>query len=319
MKVLIIGLGSIGRRHLAVLEAIGGIELAALRTRKGTLNQLSSVKEFDTMQEALNFKPDGVIVANPTSMHVESALPFLRAGSRVLIEKPISQKEKEANALFDYSENLRVAYCMRFLPVSNYFRTELDLDNVFKISFKRSYYLPKWHPYADYRTEYTARRALGGGVIRTLSHELDLACHWLGKPVHVTGVVDQLSHLELDVDDFAFLTMKMKNGSRANFEMDYFSPTNVNAGELFSEEGRYTWDAHSLNFMGYDSAEEKQIMKFEDVYQQVYHDQMVDFIDFIQSGKSVNCTYQEAVAISGIIEDVESQSSYINTSLHPQK
>jgi len=317
MKVLIIGLGSIGRRHLAVLEAIGGIELAALRTRKGTLNQRSSVKEFDNVEDALRFEPDGVIIANPTSMHVESALPFLESGCRVLIEKPISQMENEANALLRYSENMRVAYCMRFLPVSKYFRTELDLDKVFKVSFKRSYYLPKWHPYADYRTEYTAKKNLGGGVIRTLSHELDLACYWLGEPVRVTGVVDQLSHLELDVDDFAFLSMKMKNGSRANLEMDYFSPINVNTGELFNDQGKYAWDANALTFMAYDSVEAQCIMKFEDIYDRMYHDQMIDFLDFIQHGTSVNCNFFEAVGISRIIEDVESQSSYINTALHP--
>ncbi|MDA7665987.1 gfo/Idh/MocA family oxidoreductase, partial [Verrucomicrobia bacterium] len=121
---------------------------------------------------------------------------------------PISNDPLEARKLESYKNQLRVAYCMRFLPISNFVKNELDRDSIFKISFKRSYYLPNWHPYADYTKEYTARKSLGGGIIRTLSHEIDLAVHWLGQPTIVNGIVDKLSNLQLDVDDFAFFSCK---------------------------------------------------------------------------------------------------------------
>ncbi len=308
MKILIIGLGSIGRRHLKVLQDLGGVEVAALRTKKGTLRDETGIEEFDRLEAALEFRPDGVIVANPTSLHVESAKPFLNAGSKVLIEKPIAHSREKAMELAEFANRIRVAYCMRFLPVSEYFRNELDLEKVYKLSFKRSFYLPKWHPYADYRQEYTARKELGGGVIRTLSHEIDLACHWLGIPEKVTGVVDHLSHLELDVDDFALLSMKMKNGARANLEMDYFAPVNVNEGELFDDLGKYFWNGEALLFTPYGSATPQTLLKFEDVYTEMYYDQMKDFIRFIESGTSVNCTFEEALAVSQVIEEVERQS-----------
>lgn len=307
MKLLIIGLGSIGRRHLSVLQSMGTTELAALRTRKGTLSKESDILEFDNLEDALAYKPHGVIVCNPTSLHVSSVEPFLRAGAKVLIEKPIAHTQEEANKLAPYAEQIRVAYCMRFLPVSEYFRTEIEASSIYKISFKRSFYLPKWHPYADYRKEYTAVKALGGGVIRTLSHEIDLGIHWLGTPVSSTGVVDKLSNLELDVDDFAFLSMKMQHGARVNLEMDYFSPYNVNLGELFTDKGKYEWTASSLHFTAYDEIEPKQVLKFNDVFNEIYHSQMRDFVGFIETGKSLNCTFQEALSVNQVIEDVEQQ------------
>jgi hypothetical protein len=72
---------------------------------------------------------------------------------------------------------------MRFYPV-NPFLKQLFKDEIpFKVGFKRSFYLPKWHPYADYRKEYTALKTLGGGVIRTLSHEIDLSLTGLESPM----------------------------------------------------------------------------------------------------------------------------------------
>jgi predicted dehydrogenase len=307
MKILIIGLGSIGRRHLKVLQNIGGIQISALRTNKGTLSGSSDITEFTELNDALKFNPDGVIVANPTAFHVESARPFLMEGAKLLIEKPISHSWENALELATFSSQIRIAYCMRFLPVSDFFKNGVDIEHAFKLSFKRSFYLPKWHPYADYRKEYTARKDLGGGVIRTLSHEIDLACHWLGNVSSVIGVVDHLSPLEIDVDDFAFFSMKMKNGARANLELDYFSPVNINYGELFNNTGKFWWNSEGLFFMAYDSNKVENVLEFRDVYSEIYQKQMIDFISFIVEGKSLNCTFEEAIEIAKIIDAVEKQ------------
>ena len=310
MRILIIGLGSIGRRHLSVLEKIEGLELAALRSRKGTLKEAGGINEFDQIIDALAFKPDGVVIANPTSLHIESSLPFLKAGCKLLIEKPISHSSAEAQKIAPFKDQVRVAYCLRFLPISKIVQTELKEESIFKISFKRSFYLPKWHPYADYRKEYTARKDLGGGVIRTLSHEIDLAVHWLGKPEKTIGVVDKLSPLDVDVDDIAFLSMKMNNGARVNMELDFYSPININQAELYTERGKYFWDAQSLSFIGYDDKEPRIIEKFEQVYDQIYNDQIMDFLNFVRGGESMNCTFEESVWVSDIIEEIEGTVKY---------
>ena len=180
MKILIIGLGSIGQRHLKILSCFANIEIAALRTSKGLLKNEISVTNFFKLKDAIKFKPDGVIISNPTSLHVKSVLPFLKLGCKVLIEKPIDDCFEKTEILKPYAELIRVAYCMRFNPIMKFLNSKFKVENPFKVGFKRSFYLPNWHPYADYRQEYTAQKQMGGGVIRTLSHELDLAIHWFG-------------------------------------------------------------------------------------------------------------------------------------------
>lgn len=308
MRFLIVGLGSIGRRHAQLLLNRDGVEVAALRTKKGTLSKKSDLREFFTLDDALSFKPDGVIIANPTSLHVESALPFLRQGCKVLIEKPISDTTLGAQLLREFSSGLRVAYFMRFSPLNELIKYEIVSNGVFLLNFRRSFFLPKWHPYADYRKEYTAKKSLGGGVIRTLSHEIDLACNWLGKPVKVQGIVDKISHLEMDTNDLAFFSMKMKNKARVNFHLDFLSPVNINEGEAYCEKGKYTWTMNELKFHNYETDKSEVLFKNDDEIDFIYDKQLDDFINFIKTGVSVNADYQNAIDVLDIIESLENSN-----------
>jgi predicted dehydrogenase len=306
MRILLIGLGSIGKRHLSYLKSFANIELAALRTYKGTYHEKTNLKEFSCLEDALSFNPEGVIICNPTSLHVETALPFLKRNIKVLIEKPLADNTADCEKLKPYGKNILVAYCMRFLPICQFVHELKNLENIFKVSFKRSYYLPKWHPYADYRTEYTAQKKLGGGVIRTLSHEIDLMIFWFGKPKSVTGVTDKISHLETDTDDFAFFTAKSSDGIRINFELDLFSPTNIDTGELFTEKGKYFWDSTGLWFTPYDNTEPGKVSEFDsEVYDLMYINQLQDFIDFINGKPSMNATFQSSLEVLEIIESID--------------
>ena len=306
MRILIVGLGSIGQRHAACLQKINGVEIAVLRTSKGTLKEKSGFTEFYTLEDALNYKPDAVIIANPTSLHVETALPFLQRGIKTLIEKPIAHTEADAEKLSSFSDNLLVAYCVRFLPLVKIIKEISETEKIFKISFKRSYYLPKWHPYADYRTEYTAKKEMGGGVIRTLSHEIDLMLYLFGEPVSTVGVTDKISPLEIDTDDFAFVTCKTKEGARINFELDFFSPKNVNIAEMFTERGKYTWNMSEFMFTPYEETEPSRLYGTElfDI-EKMYSNQMQDFIGFVKCNKSENATFASSKKVLQIIESVE--------------
>jgi predicted dehydrogenase len=306
VKILIVGLGSIGQRHAACLQKISGVEIAVLRTAKGTMKEKSGYTEFYNFEDALAYQPDGVVIANPTSLHVETALPFLQKGIKTLIEKPIAYSKSDAEKLSSYSENLLVAYCVRFLPFISIIKEIAAEEKVYKISFKRSYYLPKWHPYADYKTEYTAKKELGGGVIRTLSHEIDLMLYLFGEPVSTTGVTDKISPLEIDTDDFAFVSCKTKTGARINFELDFFSPKNVNTGEMFTEKGKYAWDMSELLFTPYEETTAARLYGQELFnIEKMYNNQMEDFIGFVKGNKSENATYHSAKEVLRIIEHVD--------------
>ncbi len=305
MKLLIVGLGSIGQNHLSILNKIDGIELAALRTSKGLLTNSTPITAFYTLEEALAFQPDGVIISNPTALHVETALPFLKVGCKVLIEKPIDDHFEKAEKLEPYKDLIRVAYCMRFHPTMQYLKTKFKEEQPFKVGFKRSFYLPKWHPYADYTKEYTAQKKLGGGVIRTLSHELDLAIHWFGEPTDVIGVTDQVSFLSIDTDDYAFFSLKTQQKTRVNFELDFFSPVNINIGEAYTSKGLYSWTLNEVRFMPYDESDYQTLVCFDNSIQDMYDQQLKDFCGFVLGSLSINSSYQQAVSLLKIINKLE--------------
>ena len=306
IKILLVGLGSIGRRHLNHLKSIPGVESAAFRTRKGEITKESGIKEFFSFDEALAYQPDGVIISNPTSLHVETALPFLEKGIKVLIEKPIDTTLKNAQRLEPFKESLRIAYCMRFHPLSLFLKKLFKEERPFKVGFKRSFYLPKWHPYADYRKEYTALKSLGGGVIRTLSHEIDLSLDWFGMPTDVYGVTDKVSFLDLDTDDYAFFTTKSSNNTRINFELDFFSPTNVNEGQAFTSKGKYEWGGAGVDFTPYDGIEKEPVFSIEkEAPAEMYQKQMEDFCKFVRGDNSQNATYTDGINVLKVIDCVE--------------
>lgn len=308
LNILLVGLGSIGRRHLSHLQKIDGVRPAALRTRKGELSDESEIQEFYNLQDALDFRPDGVIISNPTALHVETALPFLKNGIKILIEKPIDTSIENAEKLKPYKDLIRIAYCLRFHPQTIFLKKTFEEDQPFKVGFKRSFYLPNWHPYADYRKEYTALKSLGGGVIRTLSHEIDLSLDWFGMPKDIVGRVEKVSFLEIDTDDYAFFTTKSEENIRINFELDFFSPTNVNQGEAFTRRGKYEWSGKGVYFTPYEDGEKSLVFSVPpEEHLGMYQNQMEDFCDFLKSGESKNTTLEDGINVLKIIEQVENR------------
>jgi predicted dehydrogenase len=308
MRILIIGLGSIGYRHLSHLKEISGLEIASLRTNKGEVKKEGQIREFYALQDALDFKPDGVLISNPTALHVETALPFLKNGKKVLIEKPIDTSTQKAELLKPYESLIKVAYCMRFHPLNVFLKKTFKKELPFKVGWKRSFYLPKWHPYADYRREYTAKKSLGGGVIRTLSHEIDLSLDWFGKPKEINGVVDKVSFLDLETDDFAFFSTKSAENTRVNFELDFFSPKNIYLGEAFTKNGKYEWNLNNVSFTDYQNEEKEVVFSVPvEAGSIMYQNQMEDFCRFILEGKSMNASFEDGINVLKIIEEIENK------------
>jgi len=308
MKILIVGMGSIGRRHAENLKKLPNVDIAALRSFAGTLKKNSNVnREFDNLEDALMYNPDGVIICTPTAQHVDIALEFLKRNFKILIEKPIAESYEQALSLKKYSDNIRVAYCYRFHPIFIKISEILKKEFFFKVSFKRSFYLPNWHPYADYRKEYTANKSMGGGVIRTLSHEIDLMHYWFGKPDSINGVIDKISHLDIDTDDFAFFSAKSNDGTRINYELDFFSPININIGEAFSSLGKYEWDSEVLRYTDYSNNENKTILSVGNVNDMYYY-QLKDFIKFIDGESNNLADYSESISILQLIEKLEQEN-----------
>jgi predicted dehydrogenase len=252
MKFLIAGLGSIGRRHFRNLIALGEKDIVLLRTRKATLpdDELAGYPVETDIHAALKrHKSDAVIVANPTALHLDIAIPAAEAGCHILLEKPISESldriEELQQAAQKSGSKILVGFQFRYHPTLNKARELIQANALGKVLTVHAHwgeYLPQWHPWEDYRASYAAREDLGGGVIRTLTHPLDYLRYLIGEVEALWSFNGHISALELDVEDVAEIGLKFSNGAIGGVHLNYFQRPPVHRLEIVGTQGTLRWD-----------------------------------------------------------------------------
>ncbi len=230
-RTLIVGLGSIGRRHLRNLATLGESDIVLLRTHRATLadDELQGYKVESDLGTALKqHRPDAVIVANPTALHLGAALPAARQGCRILLEKPISDSMRGVDELQTASSHngaqVLVGFQFRFHPLLQQARQIVLDEGIGKLMSARVHYgeyLPAWHPWEDYRQGYAARADLGGGVLLTQCHALDYLPWLIGQPEAVSGFLGKLGDLEVDVEDTAEIVLRLAGGRLGSIHLNY--------------------------------------------------------------------------------------------------
>jgi predicted dehydrogenase len=231
-----------------------GVErIDAFRTGKATLpdeGQLAPDRVFGSLQEALAAGPQAVVVANPTSLHLETALAAVRAGAHILVEKPASHSaagleglEQEAMA-----KGLRVfvGYNLRYHPalqaVREIVRSGKPLGHPLMARIHFGAYLPDWHPWESYRGSYAALRSLGGGVTLTSSHELDYALWILGPVERSEGLASPLRPLGTEVEELSALLMRHASGALSTITLSFAQKPASRGMEIAFEGGTLSLD-----------------------------------------------------------------------------
>jgi predicted dehydrogenase len=216
MRALVVGYGSIGARHAAVLEELGAH--VAVVSRRDVVGRPA----YADLGEGLrNFDPEYVVVSNETVLH-ESTLNRLAQedySGIVLVEKPLFSAAGQLPR--HRFAHCAVAYNLRFHPVLTRLKTLLETEHIVTANVYVGQYLPDWRPGTDYRKCYSASVERGGGVLRDLSHELDYMCWLLGGWSSVAAVGGHLSALEINSDDAFSLLMDTPKCAAASVHLNY--------------------------------------------------------------------------------------------------
>lgn len=253
MKFLIAGLGSIGRRHFRNLISLGEKDIVLLRTRKGMLpdDELSGYPVETNLNEALGkHKPAAVIVANPTAMHLDIAIPAAEAGCHILLEKPVSHSLERLDVLqkaaAQSGSRILVGFQFRYHPTLHKARELIRsniLGRILTVHAHWGEYLPQWHPWEDYRHSYAARADLGGGVVVTLTHPLDYLRFLLGEVESLWAFHGHISPLEVGVEDVAEIGLKfVVSGAVGGVHLNYVQRPPVHRLEIVGTNGTLRWD-----------------------------------------------------------------------------
>jgi predicted dehydrogenase len=251
MRILVAGVGSIGRRHAENLVRLEAGDIAVFDpdpAAVGAVTAALGVKGHVTLAEALDAAPEAVLVCTPTHRHLDVARAAVEAGAHVFIEKPVALSPDGVAELAAVAhERGRVAAVgcnMRFHPGVTTLRQELEAGVVGRAVCLRarfSHYLPNWRPGKDYRDTYSARRAEGGGILLEGVHEIDYV-RWLGGEVDaIDAWAARLSSLEIDAEDCATLQLRLSSGAAGLIHLDALSPVKRRGCEVIGERGVLRW------------------------------------------------------------------------------
>ena len=223
MKVLLIGYGSIGKRHFDILSDFDEVDSIHVVTKQN-IDNLKTYKGLKDIEDINTY--DYFIIATETSKHYDQ-LDYVckhTTDKNILVEKPLFDKEY---TLKNCDNNVFVAYNLRFHPLLQKLKTILKDEDVYYANILAGQYLPTWRPDKDYRESYSAKLSLGGGVLRDLSHELDYINWIFGDITVISSINTKISDLEIESDDIFTALAKTNSGTIINVTMDYISKTPI--------------------------------------------------------------------------------------------
>ena len=288
---VIVGLGSIGNRHLnnCLQLGVGQITVVRRPNSNGQFSPPEQAKIVHTLEQALMTKPDFVIVANPSHLHASTAIECLEAGSHVLIEKPLGRSIGESETRLAASAKTTdricaMAYCMRYHPAYRMAKQLIQAGEIGNCLYAKAWfegYLPDWHPWEDYRLSYAALKEQGGGVLRTLDHELDFL-NWVLGPAHnATGKTFNAGHIEIDADDLAMYSLEHSSGAISQVTSSFTRKPQSRGFEFVGKDGTIScrMEDMKLAHRSKTGPEPKILLTFEDYdINQMYVDLLDDFL-----------------------------------------
>jgi predicted dehydrogenase len=301
LNILIIGVGSIARKHIAAIrEVIPDASIYALRSSK-TAEQIEGVHSLFSLDD-IKIILDFIIISNPTQLHEQSIRNCIQFDCPLFIEKPVLSSTAHADSLAKQIKEKNiityVACNLRFHPTIQFLKKHLE-ENQQRINEANIYcgsFLPDWRPGKNFKEIYSANASMGGGVHLDLIHEIDY-CLWLfGKPLDIRSLKRNASSLQIDAVDFAFYHLLYPSFS-ANVSLNYFRKDSKREIEIVFED--HTLKADLLTSKV--SIGDKII--FEQPYhiQETYTKQLTYFIDHIVQQKKPMNSFTEAIDVLKIV------------------
>jgi predicted dehydrogenase len=273
-KVLFIGLGGAGQRHLRILKQLlpPTVKFSAFRRTAKTplLRSDFSVDEsnnisdtygltmFNTIEAAFEDKPTLTVISTPTSCHKEPLLFALKVGSAVIVEKPwaedLNDFESFRLGMLEKQLPFLISFQRRYHPLitkTNELLKKGKIGRPMLASFTVFSDVTTWHSYEDWRNLYAVRKDLGGGVLLTEIHEIDLAYMFFGVPKAVFCIGGNRGAYRIEVEDTVQMTLIYDNFS-VQITLCFVHKKRMRNFHITGTEGSLIWNEES-NILSYSS------------------------------------------------------------------
>lgn len=321
--ILVLGTGSIGKRHIKNILAAGipaqdlcVVEPRADRQAEAVALGVPAANVFADRAAALAARRfDGAVVATPTSMHYDDAIELARHGIALMIEKPMGidmsraaelKREVEKRGIFCF-----VAYCFRFDPVARRFASALAEGVIGKPLYARaemSTYLPEWHPHERYQDFYMSKLALGGGTLLDQSHLYDMTRWFLGDISTVFGLSRRESDLEIETDDFGEFLFGMASGIHVSVHIDLYTRPWREFYQVTGETGTLEWDIHNKTITLGKTDGSREVLMVGTDYNQMYVNEIGYFLDRVRGTVDAGPGFDDGWKVMEVIEAIRTSA-----------
>jgi predicted dehydrogenase len=251
VKALIVGLGSIGRRHGRNLRALSvdviGFDPDGAR-RDAFATEVAGSLVCRTLEDGLDAGCDFAVIASPNAFHIEQALACARHDLDLFIEKPLGVDASGVTELVaEVGERRLVALLgsnWKFHPSLMRLKEIVDrgdIGTILAVQALGGQYLPDWHPWEDYRRMYSSRKDLGGGVLFDC-HDLDYLTWLLGPLASIGCRMVSTGTLDIETTDLACVMLMFTSGAVGTLQLDYLQRPYARRVHLTGSEGTAIWD-----------------------------------------------------------------------------
>ena len=322
MKVLFLGLGGVGQRHLRnIRQLVPGVEVAAVRHSGRSFEigpdmqadesvdivEKYNIEILPTLDDGIAWQPDFAVVASPTSAHVAQTTALAQARIPVFLEKPVSSDtdglEELMVATDETGTSVMVGYMMRFHPGVQRLLELVESRAIgifYSVQIQLSSFVPGWHPYESCTEFYAGQRDLGGGAILSEIHEIDLLYKMFGMPQRLWCVGGQLSDHGMDVEDTASVLLEYEVDDAVlpiTINMSFVQRPIGRRIELWGASGKITWDFMTGELRVHDgeSGEEDCHVVPDFERNQMFLGEMKHFIDSLAAGQAPEASLEDVI------------------------
>lgn len=317
MHGLIVGTGSVGKRHAINLRKLG-VEISIVDPladrRRKVADEVDVKAAYQSLEDALKAQRfDLAVISSPSSFHAPQALLLIEHEVPTLVEKPLATTLSAARHISEMVEEAGVptllGYTWRWWPPLLQLKQMIsqgDIGPPLVVQATLAAHLADWHPWEDYRNFYMAHSEMGGGALLDESHWIDLMIWLFGMPDAVVGAVDHISPLEIDTDDNVDLLMTYRDpGLRVNIHLDLLSRPHERSIRVVGETGTIVWSYQPNQVsLWKNSNTEAKVWDFNFDRNLMFLEMTTDFLEVAARVKDPSCTVKDGVAVLTIIEAV---------------
>ncbi len=329
MKISVIGAGSIGKRHLkncvALQDELSFSEIRCFDPDSSRIaalkNELPGIIAKDNLADAVD-NVDAVIVCVPTSLHIPVITEIIKNKPyHIYLEKPLSHSVSGCDELVFSQKRankvLVVGYMLPNHPVLLKTKEMLDakvVGRVLSVRAESGFYLPKWHPWEDYRNFYMSWKSGGGGALLDTSHEINYLQWLFGDIDEIKGFVGTVSDLEITSDDLVTALFQFKNGIFGELHLDLLQFDEARFCKIIGTEAVLTADLTKNTICmsnRKDSSWKEELLEVD--FDKIYHNQLREFVAACNGNSHNLITGEEALNTMQVVEAIRRSHAYSTT------